>query len=131
MLFVPALLAAVLTMPPETPIACQVCKNDAALTFAGTVKRADPGRLEIFDGKTRETMAFAIPADFRGVSSSDGVIKNAAVTSARPGLLARVTYHIAGGHQVPSAVLLLTIEQCRALQAAAKISHANDSACPD
>jgi hypothetical protein len=131
MLFAPALLAAVLTMPPETPIACQVCKHEATLTFAGTVKRAEPGRLEVFNAKTRRSMGFAIPADFRGVSSSDGVIKDEPVTSARPGLLARVTYRPAGGHQIATSVLLLTINQCRALMAAEKLSHSADTECPD
>lgn len=110
MLFVPALLAAVLTMPPETPIACHVCTNEATQTFVGTVKRADAGRLEVFNGKTHRTMGFALPADFHGVSSSDGVIKNAPAASARPGLLVRVTHRSAGGRQ---------------------LSHSADTDCPD
>lgn len=131
MLFVPAALADVLPMPPETPIACQVCKHEATLTFAGTVTQAADGRLGVFDAKTRRTVAFSVPPDFRGVTSSDGVIKNAPLSLARPGLLAQVTYQALGGRNVPSQVLLLTINQCRALVAAAKLSTSKEATCPD
>ncbi len=73
-------------MPPETPIACQVCKPRPTLIFAGTVKLAQAGRIGVFNGKTHQTMGFTVPADFHGVSSSDGVIKNAAVARVPPGL---------------------------------------------
>jgi hypothetical protein len=131
MLFVPAAIAEVLMMPPETPIACQVCKHDPALTFAGMVTNAEGGRLGVFDGKAHQTVAFTVPADFRGVSSSDGVIKNGPLSSARPGLLARVTYQAIGGKNVVSQVLLLTLNQCRALIAAAKLSGEKNVTCPD
>jgi hypothetical protein len=134
MLTIPATLDAVLSMPRETPIACQVCKHEAPLTFAGTVKRADSGRLEIFSGKTHQSMSFAVPDDFRGVQSSDGVIKNAELARVKPGLLSRVTYRTVGGHHVPSEILLLTIQQCRSLQAAEALSRsrpATASPCPD
>jgi hypothetical protein len=131
MLFVPAAIAEVLMKPPETPIACQVCKHEETLTFAGTVQLAEGTRLGVFNGKTHQTIAFAVPADFRGVSSSDGVIKNAPLSRVREGLLARVTYRTVGGDHVPSEVLLLTLNQCRALMAAAKLSHAPITQCPD
>jgi hypothetical protein len=133
MWFVPALfVAAVLAMPPETPIACQVCKNAnaPAAVFAGTVRLAGDNRLGIFDGKTHQTMIFSFPAGFRGVSSSDGVIKNAGIASIKPGLLARVSYRTVGDHREPTTVLLLTINQCRALMAAEHISKSK-SDCPD
>ena len=75
-------------------------------------------------------MGFAVPADFHGVSSSDGVIKNAALGGLPAGLLSRVTYRTVGGHHVPSEILLLTIKQCRALQAAER-SRKSASGCPD
>jgi hypothetical protein len=132
MLFVQVpLVADVLTMPPGTPIACQVCKHEPVLTFAGTVELAEGGRIRIFNGKTHQSMGFALPENFRGVTSSDGVIKNAPLTSVRPGLLARMTYQTIDGRHVPSAVLLLTINQCRALMAAEHISHSKDTDCPD
>jgi hypothetical protein len=132
MWFLPALIDATVAMPVNTPIPCLVCKAETAstLTFAGTVKLAQPGRLEIFNGKTHQTMRFAVPADFHGVESSDGKIKDAPVTSAQPGLLARVTYRSAGGHNAASRVLLLTINQCRALMAAERLSK-TASECPD
>jgi len=130
MLFVPVLWAEVLAMPPETPIACQVCKHEATQTFAGTVRLAQDGRLAVFNPKTRESLGFAVPAGFRGVQSSDGQIKDAGLEHVRPGLLARVTYRTLSGRLVPSEVLLLTINQCRALMAAEKISDAK-SGCPD
>jgi hypothetical protein len=132
MWFVPALVDATVPLPVETPIPCLVCKVEATamLSFAGTVKLSQPDRLEIFDLKTHETRRFAVPADFRGVESSDGVIKGEAVTRAKPGLLARVTYRAAGGHNQATGVLLLTINQCRALMAAERLSHAPPQ-CPD
>jgi hypothetical protein len=131
MLFVPAAVAEVLMLPPETPIACQVCKHEETLMFAGMVRLAEGTRLGVFNDKTRQTIAFVVPADFRGVSSSDGVIKNAPLSRVRPGLLARVTYRTVGGDHVPSEVLLLTLNQCRALMAAARLSHAPITECPD
>jgi hypothetical protein len=132
MWFVPALVDATVPLPTSTPIPCLVCKAESAstLTFAGFVKLAIPGRLEVFDGKTHQTMRFALPADFHGVDSSDGVIKAAPVTSVRPGLLARVTYRAAGGSNQASRVLLLTINQCRALMAAERLSQ-TPALCPD
>jgi hypothetical protein len=133
MWFVPAsFVAEVLAMPPETPIACQICKSAsvAPATFSGTVGLAGDNRLAIFDGKTHESMLFTFPADFRGVASSDGVIKNAGIASIKSGLLARVSYRTVGDRREPIAVLLLTIEQCRALEAAERISKAK-SGCPD
>jgi hypothetical protein len=124
------ILGEVLTMPPETPIACQVCKNQAVMTFAGTVSLAESGHLHVFNGKTHQTVGFTVPADFHGVQSSDGVVKNAGLARVQPGLLARVTYRTIDGHHVPSEILLLTINQCRALQAAEKISKAQIG-CPD
>ena len=88
MLFVPVLWAEVLAMPPETPIACQVCKHEATQTFAGTVQLAQPDRLAVFNGKTHQTMGFAVPADFRGVESSDGtIVLSAPTSSTAPGLM--------------------------------------------
>jgi hypothetical protein len=126
------LLAEVLAMPPETPIACQVCKPAAASagTFNGTVRLTDGQHIGVFNGKTHETMTFTVPPNFRGVSSSDGIIKNATLAQVRPGLLARVTYQRVGGQNVPSTVLLLTLEQCRALQAAERLNKARAD-CPD
>jgi hypothetical protein len=130
MIHAAATVADVLTMPPETPIACQVCKNQAVMTFSGTVSLAEGGELHVFNGKTHQTLGFAVPADFHGVQSSDGVVKNAGLARVRPGLLARVTYRTIGGHAVPSEILLLTLAQCRALQAAEKLSAAQ-MGCPD
>jgi hypothetical protein len=133
MLFVAALFVAeVLSMPPETPIACQVCAAATAqpAIFSGTVRLAEGDRLGIFNGKTHQTMIFTFPAGFHGVSSSDGVIKNARVASVKPGLLARVSYRTVGDRREPTAVLLLTINQCRELMAAEHISKAA-SGCPD
>jgi hypothetical protein len=122
--------AEIVSMPAETPIACQVCKHETTQLFSGTVKLAEGGRLQIFNGKTHQTMGFTVPADFRGVDSSDGVIKGGPLAKAVPGLLARVTYRTIDGHHVPSQVLLLTINQCRALEAAEKIGHVK-TGCPD
>ena len=133
MWFVPALLVAeVLAMPPETPIACQVCKNvnEPLAIFSGTVRLAGENQLEVFDGKTHETKLFTFPAGFRGVNSSDGVIKNGGIGSVKPGLLARVSYRTVGDRMEPATVLLLTIQQCRALQAAEHISKSKID-CPD
>ena len=132
MWFVPALVDATVPMPVNTPIPCLICKAETAstLTFAGTVKLAEAGTLEVFNGKTHQTMRFTVPAGFHGVESSDGTVKDAPVTSARPGLLARVTYRSAGGHNVAARVLLLTINQCRALMAAERLSK-SPTDCPD
>jgi len=125
-------LAEVLAMPPESPIACQICQNaDApASIFSGTVRLAGDNQLGIFDGKLHQTMTFRFPPGFRGVSSSDGVIKDAGIASVKPGLLARVSYRTIGERREPTTVLLLTINQCRALQAAEHISKAKTD-CPD
>jgi len=119
-------------LPPETPIPCLVCKapSESNLIFAGTVQLAQPGRLRVFNGKTRRTMGFIVPAAFLGVDSSDGKIKNAPVTRAAPGLLARVTYQSVGGRYLVTRVLLLTINQCRELMAAERLSK-TASGCPD
>ena len=132
MWFVPVLVDETVAMPLNTPIPCLVCKAETGsmLTFAGTVQLAQPGRLEVFNGKTHQTMGFEVPAEFRGVESSDGTIEDAPVTRADPGLLARVTYRSAGGHHVVTHVLLLTINQCRALMAAERLSK-TASECPD
>jgi hypothetical protein len=128
----PPLVDATVAMPANTPIPCIVCKaeNATELSFSGTVKIAQPGTVEIFNAKTHETMRFSIPADFRGVDSSDGAIKDAPVTRATPGLLARVTYRAAGGHNRATRVLLLTINQCRALIAAERLGK-SATECPD
>jgi hypothetical protein len=129
---VPMLLDGTVALPVNTPIPCVVCKAAAGstLTFAGTVRLAEPGRLAVFNGKTRQTMGFAVPAGFRGVDSSDGQIKDAPVTRATSGLLARVTYQTLGGYREATHVLLLTINQCRELAAAEHLSDTR-SACPD
>jgi hypothetical protein len=124
--------AASVPLPPNTPIPCLICRAESTptLTFSGTVQLAQADRLRVFNGKTHQSMGFTVPAEFRGVESSDGSIKAAAVTSAAPGLLARVTYRAAGGRNEVTRVVLLTINQCRELMAA---EHINDtrSDCPD
>jgi hypothetical protein len=133
MWFVPAFFVAeVLSMPPESPIACQICRNENTppAIFSGTVRLAGPNQLGIFDGKVHQTMTFSFPAGFRGVSSSDGVIKDAGIASVKSGLLARVSYRTVGDRREPITVLLLTIQQCRALQAAEHISKSKID-CPD
>jgi hypothetical protein len=132
MWFVPVLVDDTVAMPVNTPIPCLICKADKAsmLTFAGTVQLAQAGRVEVFNGKTHQTMRFSVPAEFRGVESSDGKIKAAPVSSVAPGLLARVTYRAAGGHNEATRILLLTINQCRALMAAEHLSQ-TASECPD
>jgi hypothetical protein len=75
-------------------------------------------------------MRFNVPAEFRGVESSDGTVKGAPLASAAPGLLARVTYRTAGEARTVTRVLLLTINQCRALIAAEHLSK-TASECPD
>jgi hypothetical protein len=129
---VPVLVDNTVAMPANTPIACLICKAAAAstLTFSGTVQLARNNRIEVFNDKTHQTMGFAVPADFRGVDSSDGTIKNAAVTRVEPGLLAQVTYRTSGDARTVTRVLLLTLNQCRALQAAEHISK-TASDCPD
>ena len=129
----PPLVDATLALPANTPIPCLVCQADpvTAQTFSGTLQNAQIGRLLVFNGKSHQTMQFVVPPTFRGVASSDGVIKAATVASAKPGLLARVTYRTgAGGANQVTEVLLLTLEQCRALQAAERIGHTPID-CPD
>jgi hypothetical protein len=132
MWFVPALIDATVPLPDYTPIPCLVCKAEASaiLSFAGSVKLSQPDRLDVFDLKTHETRHFTVPPDFQGVESSDGVIKGAPVTRAKPGLLAQVTYRSAGGHNQATRVLLLTINQCRALMAAEVLNQV-PAQCPD
>lgn len=127
-----AFLAESVALPSNTPIPCLICKAESApeLTFSGTVQLAGPGRIRVFDGKTHRTMGFIVPAEFLGVDSSDGTIKDAAVSRATPGLLVEVTYRAAGGHNLAMRVLLLTIDQCRALKAAERLSDTR-SECPD
>src|ERR1019366_6761693 len=124
MWFVPALLAQSVALPPNTPITCLVCKAESAAvqTFLGTVQVVQPGRITVFNGKTHQTMGFGVPADFHGVESSDGKIKDAPLARVPPGLLARITYHTANERRGVTAVLLLTINQCRALMAAERLS---------
>jgi hypothetical protein len=132
MWFVPVLVDNTVAMPANTPIACLICKAETAatLTFSGTVQVAQNNRLEVFNGKSHQTMRFAVPADFHGVESSDGAIKDATVLRVLPGLLARITYRTAGEARTVTRVLLLTIDQCRALMAAEHISK-TASDCPD
>jgi len=132
MWFVPALLAQRVPLPPDTPIPCLVCKAESlpTLIFSGTVQLVAPGRIRVFNGKTHQTMGFIVPADFRGVESSDGKIKDAALTRVPPGLLARVTYRTVDDRRVVTHVMLLTINQCRALMAAERLSNARAD-CPD
>jgi hypothetical protein len=132
MWFVPALVDDTVPLPVNTPIPCLICKAETAstLTFSGTVKLAQSNRLEVFDGKSHQTMRFNVPAEFRGVESSDGTVKGAPLASAAPGLLARVTYRTAGEARTVTRVLLLTINQCRALIAAEHLSK-TASECPD
>lgn len=127
-----ALIVATVPLPPETPIPCLVCAavHPVELTFSGTVKNAQPGRLEVFDLKSHQTMSFPIPPGFHGVESSDGSIAGAPVTRAKPGLLAQVTYRATPGSTAVIKVVLLTINQCRELKAAEKLSN-TPSDCPD
>ena len=135
-----AALLAVLTLlslpaiprPTATPIPCVVCAaaKAADLTFSGVVQHAKSDRLDVFNAKTHQSMSFGVPADFHGVESSDGVIHAGPVTRAVPGLLTRVTYRSVPGRAVVTGVLLLTINQCRALMAAERLSH-TDVECPD
>jgi hypothetical protein len=126
------LLAESVPLPPNTPIPCLICRAESVptLTFSGTVQLAQSGRLRVFNGKTHQTMGFIVPAEFRGVESSDGTIKAGAVSTAAPGLLARVTYRADGGRNEVTRVVLLTINQCRELMAAEHISDTR-SECPD
>ena len=132
MWFVPALLAQSVALPPATPIPCLVCKAETlpTLVFSGTVQLAQPGRIRVFNGKTHQTMGFIVPADFRGVDSSDGKITGAAVTRIPPGLLARVTYRTLEDRPTVTRILLLTINQCRSLMAAERLSN-SPADCPD
>jgi len=132
MWFVPVLVDDTVALPVNTPIPCLICKAETAstLTFSGTVKLAQSDRLEVFNGKSHQTMRFEVPAEFRGVESSDGKIKSAPVATAAPGLLARVTYRTAGELRTVTRVLLLTINQCRALVAAERLSNTSVD-CPD
>ena len=133
MWFVAALLAQSVPLPPNTPIACFVCKAETsqALVFSGTVQLAERGRLRVFNGKSHQTMGFEVPADFlRRGEQSDGKIKNGGVAGVPPGLLARVTYRTDQDRRIVTRVLLLTINQCRALVAAERLSH-TASDCPD
>lgn len=119
-------------LPPNTPIPCLVCKMETAqtLVFSGTVQLTQPGRIRVFNGKTHQTMGFIVPADFRGVESSDGKIAGADVTRVPPGLLARITYRTVADQPTVTRILLLTINQCRALMAAERLSN-SPSDCPD
>ena len=119
-------------LPSETPIPCLICKAGSAptATFAGTVQLVQFGAIRVFDGKTHETMGFIVPANFRGVESSDGKIEGAPLERVPPGLLTRVTYRMAGNRRVATRILLLTIDQCRALMAAERLSNA-PAECPD
>ena len=127
-----ALAGANVPLPVDTPIPCLVCSSPAnpAQTFAGTVQLAQPGRIRIFNGKSHQTMGFVVPAGFHAVQSSDGKIKDGPVTSATPGLLVRVTYRSVNGQNQVTGVLLLTINQCRSLEAAEKLSNTRAD-CPD
>jgi len=132
MWFVPLLLGQSVALPVNTPIPCLICQVEPeAFVFSGTVQVAQAGQLRVFDDKTRQTMGFTVPDGFRGVDSSDGQIKDAGVTRIPPGLLARVTYRtLDGGRRVVTRVLLVTINQCRALQAAERLSDTSTD-CPD
>ncbi len=132
MWFVPLFFAESVPLPPNTPIPCLICAATplTALTFSGTVQFVGPGLLRVFNGKTHQTMGFSVPADFRGVTSSDGKIKDAPLDRVPPGLLARVTYRTVAERLVATQVLLLTINQCRALMAAERLNNA-PAECPD
>jgi hypothetical protein len=75
-------------------------------------------------------MGFIVPADFRGVESSDGKIVGADVTRVPAGLLARVTYRTLAARPTVTRILLLTINQCRSLMAAERLSN-TAADCPD
>jgi hypothetical protein len=131
-LFVPPPVNEILPMPTFAPIPCVVCEAATALaTFDGTLQLSQVGHLQVFDSSSHRTMAFEVPPKFRGVDSSDGVIKGGTLAVALPGLLARVTYRtVARGHNQLTHVLLLTRAQCAALQSAERINHTPID-CPD
>jgi hypothetical protein len=133
MWFVPMFVAESVPLPPNTPIPCFICAAEPSATtqtFSGTVQSVKPGALRVFNGKTHQTMGFTVPADFHGVESSDGKIKGAPLTRVPPGLLARVTYRTASDRRTVTQILLLTIQQCRALMAAERLSN-TPAECPD
>ena len=127
-----SVVAQSVALPPNTPIPCFVCKAETSqtLVFSGTVQSAEPGRIRVFNGKTHQTLGFIVPADFRGVESSDGKIAGAEVTRIPPGLLARITYRMVEDRKIVTRILLLTINQCRSLMAAERLSN-TPSSCPD
>ena len=132
MWFITAALAQSVVLPPNTPIPCLVCKASLAETsvFSGTVQFAQPGLLRVFNAKTRQTIGFSVPENFRGVESSDGKIKDAPIARLPAGLLARVTYRTVDDRNIVTRVLVLTINQCRALMAAERLNNAAVE-CPD
>jgi hypothetical protein len=122
----------VIPVPVDTPIPCLICASTAAATtttFSGTVSRVDPAGLQVFDFSSRRLMAFEVPAGFHAVTSGDGVIDNATLARATPGLFARVTYTSAHGRNTAIKVLLLTGEQCRSLAASEPPNV--KTTCPD
>jgi hypothetical protein len=123
----------VLPVPVDTPIPCLICQATiaaSATTFSGTVALNDPNRLRVYNSTTLRSMEFIAPPNFHGVESGDGVVKNATLAKATPGLLARVTYTSSRGRNTLSKVLLLTVEQCRSLVASERLTNTKTE-CPD
>ncbi len=126
-------LSTVLPVPTDSPIPCLICQASltaATATFSGTVARSDAMILRIYNATSLRSMVFAVPANFHGVDSGDGVVKNATLERATPGLLARVTYVSVNGRNTASRVLLLTVAQCRSLAASERLTQTR-TACPD
>jgi hypothetical protein len=126
-------LSTVVPVPIDTPIPCLICREVAkagAVTFSGTVALNTPTTLRVFNPKTLESMVFTVPPDFRGVESGDGVIKDATLARATPGLAAQVTYVSVHGRNTATRVLLLTVGPCRSLAASERLTDAKTE-CPD
>ncbi len=123
----------VVPIPAGTPIPCLICAATVAAsttTFSGTVAGNAPDRLRVYNSTTLRSMEFAVPPNFHGVESGDGVIKSATLARATPGLLARVTYTSSMGTNLVSHVLLLTEAQCRSLVASERLTDSKTE-CPD
>ena len=122
----------VVPLPADSPIPCVICQATlaaSATTFSGTVAQNGP-TLRVYNATTLRSMEFNVPSGFHGVESGDGVIKNATLARATPGLLALVTYTSVHGRNMASKVLLLTVAQCRSLTASERLTDSKTS-CPD
>lgn len=102
----------------------------AAATFTGFVQGRDEASLTVYDLTSRRSSVFVAPPNFRGVSSTDGVVNKAALGRVPLRMQVRVTYHVHRNRNQLDAVQMLTRGACQTLLDE-PVPHPSGFACPN